>query len=293
MATHTIKVEQLPYHPQLGRNVNHDSRSRGFPVRVPARATIAPVKHNRYVPVFNQGDTGSCTGNAGLGCLGTGVFYATVRATFDASGAEPNWSEDMARDTVYSLATRLDPFAGAFPPDDTGSDGLSVAKALRQLKFINGFEHGFSVEETLKAFQEKPFIGGINWYESMFDTSPAGEVKITSGSSISGGHEICFDEFDADGFVWFSNSWGSNWGVNGRGKMSLSTFTRLMDEDGDATFFVPLTDPAPTPQPIPDTDADIARLASDVHAWRKRSAPCLGSRTAQRAVNRFLHGRGL
>ena len=58
----------------LGRHVNHDPRSRRFAFRA-QQATLAPVFHERHVPIFDQGSLGSCTGNAALGILATGPYW--------------------------------------------------------------------------------------------------------------------------------------------------------------------------------------------------------------------------
>ncbi len=57
---------------RLGRHVEHDARSRNFPAAV---APIADVKHVRHGKPFDQGDLGSCTGNAMAGALMTAPYY--------------------------------------------------------------------------------------------------------------------------------------------------------------------------------------------------------------------------
>jgi hypothetical protein len=241
---------------RLGRHVHHDSESRRYAYPT-AGLTIAAVKHDRHVPVFDQGQLGSCTGNAAVGCMATGPFVGTV--------TNPKYplTEDGAV-AVYSAATRIDSAPGEYPPVDTGSDGLSVAKVLKAAGEIAGYQHTFSLDDALKALQTVPLITGVDWYEDMFNPSSDGLLSVTG--QFAGGHEIVVDEYDpARGWVGFTNSWGSSWGVGGRFYLQAEDWGTLLGRDGDVTVFVPATQPAPQPTPTP-ADADH-RLAKAARPW--------------------------
>lgn len=271
--------------PRLGRNVNHDNRSRLYPFRAPhATDDWVSVRHERHVPVWDQGQIGSCTGNAGLGCVATGKFW-------DADHESPSgWTEREAV-SIYERATLIDPYEGSYPPDDTGSDGLSVAKVLTNLGFISGYTHAFSLEDALSALQTVPLIVGTRWYSSMFDPDPVtAEVSVTAGASVAGGHEYILDEYRADdGMIGCQNSWGLSWGRGGRFYLHMATLRRLLGEDGDATVFTPNT--APAPEPI--GNVDLAAFASKINRWRRSHHPVYGAHTAQRAVDAYLSSQGL
>jgi hypothetical protein len=272
----------------LGRHVNHDPRSRRFAFRAPRRVDIRSVRHERHVPVFDQGDTGSCTGNAAVGALATGQYRRTVTDA-DASWLQP-LDQSAARE-CYSRATRIDPFRGEWPPEDTGSDGLSVAKVLHEAGAISGYRHAFAFDDALAALMDGPVITGTNWYPSMFDPAPDGLVTIRPGDRPDGGHEYIVDEYDADkGWLGFTNSWGSGWGVGGRFFMTRATFQRLLMERGDVTVFVPSTEPVPEPAPAPGDAADIALLEA-VASWADRDAVC--GRKARRAIRAWREAKGL
>jgi hypothetical protein len=242
---------------RLGRHVHHDSESRryAFPT---AGLSIAAVRHQRHVPIFDQGQLGSCTGNAAVGCLATGPFYGTL--------TNPVYSEDEAGAVAcYSAATRIDGYGGEYPPTDTGSDGLTVAKVLQQAGEIAGYQHTFSLDDALKALQTVPLITGVDWYADMFNPSSEGLLSVSG--QYAGGHEIVVDEYDpVRGWVGFTNSWGAGWGAGGRFYLQAEDWGRLLAQQGDVTVFVPATQPAPQPTPEPGGQADAA-LAKAARPW--------------------------
>jgi hypothetical protein len=281
--TRTIYRERLrPLSPRLGRHVLHDSESRRYAFDTTG-LTIKSVRHQRHVPVFDQGDLGSCTGNAAIGCLATGSYYATLpvkRSSFK------NLDE---RDAVacYSAATKPTMTRTTTRPSTPARPGLDVAKVLTQAGLISGYQHTFSLDDALKALQVAPAIVGTVWLSGMEDTNPQGLVSV-SGEEL-GGHEYIFDEYDAQrGWVGFTNSWG-DWGVNGRFYMQAEDFGALLKRDGDVTVFTPLTQPAPQPDPEPINPDAI--LASTLHQWLAK--PSQQYRTVRTAAQTWLDARGL
>ena len=264
----------------LGRNVNHDSRSRRFPVR--ADKPITSVRWERRVPIFNQSDLGSCTGNAGLGCMGTDPFFGTV------ANGQP-WVFDQAGAVdLYSAATTLDAFFGTYPPTDTGSDGLSIAKVLQSQGWISGYTHAFGLEQFLSGLMSAPCIVGTEWTEAMSFPDAEGVVRVIG--QVQGGHEYCAVGFEADrDLVWFANSWGPEWAKDGYFAMTTQDFGALLARNGDATFFTPVT--APAPRPIPEQDPDRV-LADALRTWAGKSQATT-SRKQRAAVAAWLKARGL
>ncbi|GAB3592091.1 hypothetical protein GCM10027446_12130 [Angustibacter peucedani] len=251
---------------RLGRHVNHDPRSRAY-AHFARERTLESVRHHRHAPVLDQGDLGSCTGNAMVGAAACDPLFAGLpqRTTLD---------EDLAV-RLYSAATSLDDYAGTYPPTDTGSDGLSVAKAAKAAGLISGYRHAFTLEDALDALQDGPVLTGIDWYAG-FD-EPAADGTVTISGAIRGGHEIVVDEYDAaTGRIGLTNSWGRGWGVDGRFYMTTSTWAQLLAQDGDVTVLVPATapPPEPDPDPIPDTatflDADPVLAGHVVRAAARR-----------------------
>ncbi len=219
----TIKRIHLPeervHGKPLGRHVAHDSRSRLFPA--PGAATIVSVTHKRLVPIFDQGQIGSCTGNAGVGAVST--------SPFSYRGTEKKAIE------VYSKATTIDSVPGSYPPSDTGSDGLSVMRVLRAMRLIAGYTHAFSIEATLRALVLGPGIIGMAWRSGCDTPDSTGRVRYTG--AIRGGHEVCADRIDVrKGLVWIANSWGAGWGRGGWFAMTFDDLARALSDHGDACF---------------------------------------------------------
>jgi hypothetical protein len=97
-----IYRERLPFHPLLGRHIHHDSRSWDYALQ-PKAIPIVSVRHEQAIGVLDQGQVGSCTGNAAVSCAYHVPYYAP--------GA-PNWRYEPDEDG-----------ARAWYHDNTANDG--------------------------------------------------------------------------------------------------------------------------------------------------------------------------
>lgn len=206
------------FHP-LGRTVWHDERSRAF------GATLAPTiktkTHRHYGAVLDQGNLGSCTGNAMAQALNTKPFKQRGRTLTEADAI-----------ALYERATEIDPWVGTYPPDDTGSSGLSVAKAAQERGWITEYRHAFGLDEALAALTLSPVLVGTNWYSSMFFPTSDGYVSPTG--FVQGGHEYLLLGLDVKKQrVTALNSWGSGWGKKGRFYLTFDSLGTLLAQDGD------------------------------------------------------------
>lgn len=255
--------ERLPRQDRrLGRHVNHDYRSRAFAYQAPAKLDLQDVEHQRHIPIFNQGDLGKCVPSSGLGMLGTGQYYAA----YQDLGFRPYDLTDSGATQAYRDVTHADPFPGEWEPEDTGSDGLSMAKLLKTKAVISGYLHIFTMDAFLAALQKGPVSVGTWWRRDMF--TPSAEGLITPGGVYDGGHQYTAVQYlKARGWVGFDQSWG-RWGLRGTGRfyMEAEKFGSLLAEDGDGIVYTLPTAPAPEPQPLP---GDEAVSAADRLLWEQ------------------------
>ena len=296
MSTYLVKtgrIEEIPVEGKpLGRHVYHDSRSLAYPYSGGALRTVTWA---RAIGILDQGNLGSCTGNAMIGASATDPIYGnlpTGHMTLNEAGAV----------NLYGAATRLDSYPGSYPPDDTGRDGLSVCKAAQNAGLLSGYTHCFDLNTALQALSAGPVLFGINWYDSFDNPDPSGLVAIPSGAQVRGGHEIVARGLDTTSMMIFlDNSWGTSWGNKGSFSMSFGTMERLLSENGDATVPVPATLPAPVPVPptppvpVPDvaTPADVA-LAHALGQWPyKRHSSLGGNKQAAQAIVTWEQAKNL
>jgi hypothetical protein len=207
----------------FGRHVDHDPRSKAFPVEEKAGQSIKTVEWQRMVGPFNQGRLGSCTGNAITGLLMTAPFYVPGRELDEATAV-----------ALYERATHIDPYRGYYPPTDTGSSGLAVCKAARMAGFISGYRHGFSIHHLKVALQDGPIIVGTEWTEGMF--TPDADGVIVPTGPVAGGHEYEILGWNEETrFFKMVNSWGA-WGpLGGYALISEENMGKLLAAHGDMT----------------------------------------------------------
>lgn len=279
----SYRIPEDPAAPfRLGRSVHHDPRSLAFPFAERREAGIPIVSRDRWpttIRILDQGALGSCVPNTGVERL---AFTDAVRPGLTGvtyGGQQRHLDEPLAVDWYHEV-TAIDPFPGTYPPDDSGSDGTSLGKLLKSYGLIDSYTHALGgLPDVLAALMSGPVPVGVNWYDSMFNPSPSGELIITKNAQVAGGHEFNLDgELDVDARrVWMTNHWynqdGSPWGVNGRAWLSFDTLTRLLGEDGDATIMhtVPAVLPPAPPAPGPGAGFPVA-LDPDVAAHVARAA---------------------
>lgn len=304
----------------LGRNVNHDPRSRRFAYRSPG--TIRrPVRHPTRTPQLNQNGWGACTGFALLRVLGSEPYYSALQATgllADVLGQRYPFTNDGGFD-LYGDLTSRDPFPGTFtypPPggEDTGSDGLTGAELMRQVGVIPGYQHTFDLETALDALQDYPLYVGTPWLHEMFYPDAYGRINVAGVED--GGHQWVVDEYvpagakpegysfvlsNTEAFIGHGGSWGLGFGLEGRVFLPVSGFGRLLANWGDVIVLTPPTQPAPVPDPDVDpaepADPGETVSAADRAYADKRRAWARGwglfSNGARRDMREWLERKGL
>lgn len=223
---------------RLGRHQWLDARSLSYMIENDVRAMSHRVENRlweRVLTILDQGDVGSCTGNAATGALGTRPFYDTVGKEVLGNPKDGKTAEQFAVQ-LYSDATKVDGFPGTYPEEDTGSSGLAVCKVLKARGTITAYRWARSPYGLLRLLQDGPVLQGMPWYNAFFEPDSQGYIDSNrhwSSSGIAGGHEVEaigveLDERDAyNSTVIYANSWGSSWGQRGLFKMRLRTYEQM------------------------------------------------------------------
>lgn len=267
-----LKIQLPSLDPRLKRHIVHDSRSALYTLDT-AGLPIVDVEWTMHIPTLNQLQTGKCTAEAACEALASDPFWATLTPGVQ-SQLDDHWT-----DSFYNDEENLDG-DGPFPPNDNGSSGLTSAKVAKQRGLISGYEHTFTANDALAGLSLRPFSWGTLWKTGMDDVDETtGQVKYSG--TTRGGHEICGYKVDAKNErLWFHQSWGA-WGYQQSGKawISFADFEKSLADQGDVTFFTPLSQPAPTPSPtghtVTFTDDQYAAVqdwGSSPHIWRKATA---------------------
>jgi hypothetical protein len=234
-------IEKLPFHPMLGRHVRHDERSLQF---LAETAPIRSVVFARHTPILDQGQVGKCTAEAMGGLLGTDPFFTKVPAAVqDALATQP--TGDKFTDELYHEETELEDPSAPWPPNDQGGSGLEISAVAKTRGYISAYTHALGLTAALGALSASPGLIGIPWYNSMFEPRN-GVIPVKASSGLAGGHELLVRELDVKvsggkvtGWVVVDNSWGTSWSEQGRGKLSVSDFGKLLAAQGDVTIPVP------------------------------------------------------
>ena len=228
---------------RLGRNLWLDARSLAYAVENDADRMGRKLTNQhweRVIPILDQGQIGSCTGNAGTGALGTQPFYDKAGNTALGSTDTDAGADEKFAVQLYSDATKIDPYPGTYPPTDTGSSGLAICKVLTSRGTIRGYTWATTALGFLQLLQSGPVMQGMPWYNAFFDPDNAGFIDSNahwSSSGLAGGHEIEAVGVDintsnlAASVITFANSWGTGWGDAGYFRMRLSTYSKLHGVD--------------------------------------------------------------
>lgn len=240
MASTSATVVQIPElggrrQRRLGRHVNHDERNRGFPIAAhPQFDPSAPIvarSWRRSRSPLNQGNLRSCEGNAG------------IRMAAQAPNHPRKAYDERAARRLYSVATHIDPFPGAWNVDgsgqDTGTDTTSMLKALQQLGYITEYRWGFTTAEFRWALSYAgPGAIGIVWKTGMDNPGSSGEIRDQGDER--GGHALCVDLIDpnvpgvAGGGIYGGwQSWDGYWPNGGRWIMSFGTWESLREQQAE------------------------------------------------------------
>lgn len=211
-----------PFRPKLDVHFFKDSRSRDYGVRglVGRTARFKRVWTTRKEPL-DQGREGACVGFA---CAGELAARPTSYEVTDSTGLK-----------IYAAARSVDASEGRNYAD--GATVLAGMKACQRAKYFTKYGWCFGIDDTINwIIRRGPVVLGINWYESMYETTKQGLIMVDG--PIAGGHAIMANGFwpahpTFGDILVLTNSWGRGWGLGGRGYLPIESAQRLLSEDGE------------------------------------------------------------
>jgi papain like protease len=244
---YTLKNGVSTYDRRLDRIPAFDQQSLSYPVQAALNDEQQTLISHTWTappgtPVLNQGVEGACVG---MGITNELLFYPV---------AVPKLDETFAREKIYWVAQRDDPWpGGSYPSAVPRYEGTSVLygiKAAADLGYYKEYRWATSEKElALGVGYLGPAIIGVDWYEGMFKPDSKGYVHPTGDKM--GGHCTLLIGIEIDkkntkaGYYVLHNSWGKTWGTDGTAKIKRADMAKLLDDGGEAAIITQRTLPPP------------------------------------------------
>lgn len=260
MTVRELKDGSISADPRLDRLEHFDPRSRAYPiVRALPYAGGPALRPRSYTwritkrEVLNQGSEGACVGHA--------VTNELLARPAETRFGGFNQAQRFAREQVYWEAQKIDPWpGGAYPGADPFYEGTSIlagVKVAQRLGYFKEYRWAFGLRDlALGVGYNGPALIGVPWYDSMY--TPDENNFILPMGRIVGGHAILvraikmkfgshkfswwkrtWEDVDLDeSYVTLRNSWGGDYGNKGDCYMTLRNLGALLDQRGEAVFFL-------------------------------------------------------
>lgn len=218
----------------LGRRVSVDVRDRAFMMAAALPLMAVPMPPVKAWAIggksLDQQSTSTCVGHAWRNFL----RCAPLQSERGPSAFD-----------LYREAILLDPWPdndnekGLPDYDSRLSSGTSVragAAALVKRNRLNQYLWAFDVD-TISTWirSQGPVVVGVNWYNSLSSPDAKGLVRLPTSASMIGGHAFLVRGANMRTELFMcENSWGDDWGSDGRFFIRFGDMARLISEDGEA-----------------------------------------------------------
>jgi hypothetical protein len=226
----------------LGRRKDKkDARDRIASLPRPRRATAVQLPDFKY--------WGDSAWRGDQGSFPHCVAYSAVHRIENSPTTYPESGPVVAPTDVYARAQQIDEWPGE------NYDGTSVragAKVMLEKGFISEYQRITSLQELIDFLRSPgsagggPVLIGIDWHEDMFspvyEQDALGDYRwlLIPTGAVSGGHAVLVNGVNVPRETFrILNSWGRDWGVDGRASMRFSDMDSLLfSEGGDAWRYV-------------------------------------------------------
>lgn len=214
---------------RLGRLVDFDVRSKGFPIRTLIETKTPRANYWRCRVRLDQGVEGSCVGH--------GVSHELAARPSEVPGLTHEFATKL-----YWEAQKIDPWeGGAYPgarPRYEGTSVLAGVKVAQKLGYFDNYRWAFGLQDLILGVgYNGPAVMGTVWHEGMADPDVDGLIKATG--RVTGGHCYLIDQVIPKKKLFGGlNSWGTRWGVDGRFYISFDDMEMLLHNNGEAVFML-------------------------------------------------------
>lgn len=206
--------------PWLGRLRAPDSRDQQYPMQVDfAGANERGWRYWHSAGVMDQGNTPHCVAYSGIKYLTAGPKRNTVNI--------PNLYE------LYKECQRNDEWPGE---DYDGTSVRALMKILKKKGYVSEYRWAWDVDTTVAhVLQHGPVIIGSPWYYDMHWPDKNGYLNVSGrlvgghAYTVIGAHNDRKNPDGSRGALRVLNSWGRNWGQNGRAWLSYDGFKKLFE----------------------------------------------------------------
>lgn len=215
---------------KLDRIRRFDDRSRNYPIR----QMVGHKKPRSYTwrcyETLDQGNDGAC--------VGFGVTHELIARPAEVQGLNRKY----AKEQIYWEAQKIDPWeGGSYPgarPFYEGSSVLAGVKVAKKLGWIEEYRWAFGLEDLMLGVgYNGPALIGVSWYANMM--KPDSNNFIHPTGMDYGGHCLLVNAINVKkGYFTLHNSWGSSWGDNGEAYITFRDMGILLDNYGEAVFFL-------------------------------------------------------
>ncbi len=214
---------------RLDRIPQYDPRNDQYPAARLLAATLAtPRSYSWPVPIhLDQGVEGACVG------------FAVSHELAGVPDSRPGQTNKTARE-LYWQAQRADPWpGGSYPgasPVYEGTSVLAGVEIARKQGLYRSYHWARTADEVAVAVSRRgPVVIGVQWYDGMMWPDRNGFLNRTG--SVVGGHATLLHGYNVTGrYFWVWNSWGTDWGINGRAKLRHDDLDELLADNGDAVI---------------------------------------------------------
>lgn len=128
------------------------------------------------------------------------------------------------------------------PNSESGAYVRSIAKVLKNNKHLKNYAFAQNIDDIRWWLLHKgPVIVGTIWTEGMMDPDD-NNIIFPTGKNL-GGHAYVLTEVTNDGYFGLQNSWGADWGDNGKAYIAINDFEEIFKKRGEAIAAVEVVVP--------------------------------------------------